>query len=696
MSFCSKKISKDMDSSDLCQAEEAVQTFLDYLVDPMLPAKSSARDTPSLPEQQSISKQVHAVVLLYNYYHRKQHQQLEFLGFESFCKLVVVLKPPLLAHMKLMQGSNDTELDNLEKQISITEKTVMDACDISKSLDISKDVPSSKGWPISKVTVFLVDSRKENCLLLFGSITQGVWSVIEKDPDVPSGTNQSSEGMMEAKHINKKKRITKRPLSDPSADEAGFQQLAFSAVKEVAGINQTDLTILESHVVYSLSKEKTASRFYIMRCMQSINEDVIQVPIKDVIDSLKGPLVKKSSCSWTVTPVVEYFHVLPYAGIVSNWLSRDVFSNSVQDLRVGLGNVTVNSSQGTEEPCGTEINNKREISHANGSTVVGFGNKTSSSNTESLKQEENNGCCMNGLSTDFSGPHNMDEDDSCVVWLQNKEKSRNIPDTDQFDLHQRGMIPSMESDQTTSTSGFAVKAEMVDSSMMTCITGCGGEKVAPENMICNNKSSDQDGMTIGDRALVTYQSNSKHLDKLQTTIASKDNILSQTALRVLLTKRDKLVHQQRSIEDEIAKCDKNMQTILNGGEDDLALKIDSIIEGCNDVCLRSATYTRDRTNQHFEDQGLPHYLKRKRLSEAILNIQNACQELDSICNENNWVLPTYHVSPSDGGFQANVTVKGMDFECSCGGDCGANPHKARESAASQLLIKLKSMASLAQ
>lgn len=50
------------------------------------------------------------------------------------------------------------------------------------------------------------------------------------------------------------------------------------------GINQTDLMVSERHAVYSLSKEKTAARFYIMQCIKSVNEDVDRVPIKDTID----------------------------------------------------------------------------------------------------------------------------------------------------------------------------------------------------------------------------------------------------------------------------------------------------------------------------------------------------------------------------------------------------------------------------
>lgn len=179
---------------------------------------------------------MHAVGLLYNYYHRKQHPQLEFLDFDSFCKLAAVLKPPLLTFMKLMQRSDDTELDELDKQISITERTIMDACDICNALEASKDVPHLDGWPISKVAVFLVDSGEENCLLQFSSVTQGVWSVIERDIDIGSGHSHSSEDTVEANHKNKKKKITKRSLNTSGIGDAELLKLAFSAVKDATGM----------------------------------------------------------------------------------------------------------------------------------------------------------------------------------------------------------------------------------------------------------------------------------------------------------------------------------------------------------------------------------------------------------------------------------------------------------------------------
>ncbi|CAL2228950.1 unnamed protein product [Prunus armeniaca] len=301
----------------------------------------------------------------------------------------------------------------------------------------------------------------------------------------------------------------------------------------------------------------------------------------------------------------------------------------------------------------------------------------------------------------------MEVDDSSMVPLQNEQSCKKISSTIQVVKHH---IENLEKDTPGSkpqsreqkdTTGCCktsladafngpqkIEVKVVNSKTRPFITDRGAKKIVAGKKICSIDSSDQDG--IDGPAIVTYQSSSEDLYKLQIAIASKENILSQTALKVLMKKRDELSIQQRNIEDEIAQCDKKIQTILNGGEDDLALKVESIIEGCNDVCVRSG-----RTHRLLEDQ-LPQSSNRKRLSEAILKEQNPCQDLDDACYENNWVLPTYRVSPSDGGFQAEVTVKGMDFDCSSGGDLCSNPREARESAAAQILVKLRSMAGQAK
>lgn len=134
-----------------------------------------------------------------------------------------------MAYMNFMKRSDDVELTDPEKQLSVTERTIMDACDICMRLDASKETPSIEGWPISKVTVLLVDSRKENCWLLFGSVAQRVWSMIEKSVDEASQNPEST---------TKRKRISRRPVrDDPGLGEDTLKHLAFSAVKEAAGIS---------------------------------------------------------------------------------------------------------------------------------------------------------------------------------------------------------------------------------------------------------------------------------------------------------------------------------------------------------------------------------------------------------------------------------------------------------------------------
>lgn len=61
------------------------------------------------------------------------------------------------------------------------------------------------------------------------------------------------------------------------------------------------------------------------------------------------------------------------------------------------------------------------------------------------------------------------------------------------------------------------------------------------NKQCKNISLVQDGMPTNDNGLVKHHSNSGDIDKMHTIIASRDQELSQAALRVILSKRAKLV-----------------------------------------------------------------------------------------------------------------------------------------------------------
>ncbi|KAF9612491.1 hypothetical protein IFM89_000413 [Coptis chinensis] len=253
-----------------------------------------------------------------------------------------------------------------------------------------------------------------------------------------------------------------------------------------------------------------------------------------------------------------------------------------------------------------------------------------------------------------------------------------------------------------------------------------------------NGSIIEDSAPKGDHSLVPCKSDSQDLDKLQAILASKGDEMLRAALRLLLKQRNEL---------NVLPAYYCMRWALHrtynfvGSEDDLMLKIESVIQACNVACSKDATRTHEEPHFHIEEplKGV----KRKRLSEAILISQNPCQarqspslhwsssvvikkiwklrtlaiiydtpmeclvdgkillenllfwkELDDICSQNNWKLPRYHVVPSNGGFESNVTVQGLDFECSGGGDLRGTAREAKESAAAHILSKLRCMASL--
>ncbi|CAN0884389.1 hypothetical protein LINGRAHAP2_LOCUS14822 [Linum grandiflorum] len=302
------------EGTQVCSTGDSILALLELLVQPKLPANSALRFTPCQSDEEVMAKQMHAVALLYNYYHRRQHPQLEFMNLESFCKLAVILKPSVLSYMKFTHGSSDTQLANQEEQLSLSEKKIADACNIAMSLDASNVTPIVHDSAISKVAVLLVDSEKQNALLQFGSLTEGVWSAIEKEVEV--GKENSSNSM----DSNKRRRVLKGPAKrEPSTSEAALKKTATLAVNAATGIPEDDLAFLESHIVYSTSKENTATRVFILQCTKADSDTVHPVPIKDLIKSLQGPLFSRCSSQWTTTPVVDYFHLLPFARILADW-----------------------------------------------------------------------------------------------------------------------------------------------------------------------------------------------------------------------------------------------------------------------------------------------------------------------------------------------------------------------------------------
>ncbi|OIV99430.1 hypothetical protein TanjilG_17240 [Lupinus angustifolius] len=585
-----------MAPSDVCPTEDAVQAFLEHLVDQLLPAKSSVRDKPTPSQQQLVAKQLLSVVLLYNYYHRKQHPELAYLPFNEFCKLAVVMRPVLLSYMSFVQKIKESDLTDWEKQLSLTEKMIIDSCDIS--LDASS-----------------------------------------RSSEVTPGTEKT--------YI--KKRVNRKPTKDElNADDSGFLQVGYSAVKEATGINNTDIALLESYIVYSQSKEKAASRFYIMQCSELIHQKVIQVPIKDIIESLRGPLVKKSCGTWMITPVVDYFHVLPYSEVIFEWISREAFSNSLQHSCVTRKNI-MDSPEVTE-------------SYENEDTFIALDSKPSSYNIDLLKQEENNGRFTLGLSDHVKDRRDIDLDKSSILKSRKKEKCRYIPHTEKPGEDQDKNTPivqycsngsttavkntslvlstkdacagrndAQQSHQPPSPKPFSVNYHQHQSTSLplSAKDACAGRNEAHQShqppslrpLSVNFHQGEKVDTTkmlvpVGrPNILAPYDMNctkrhntSSDVEKLQVLLDTTGNLLSQAALSALMRKRNELALQQREIEDEIVMCDKTIQRLLTGG------------------------------------------------------------------------------------VHADVTVKGLEFECSCRGNVCSGPREARESAAAQMLANLRNIA----
>jgi hypothetical protein len=148
----------------------------------------------SLPIDQAgccfVSAQVHATVLLYNYFHRKQFPQLDFADANRFAvSASLAAGEPLLVYLNQV---HDRGASGEESGLSVTDKAIVDACGIAEALDATRDAPDTVTWPISMVAVLLIDKTRKRCLIEHGAVIQGVWSIPEKDVTTASGSTDLS------------------------------------------------------------------------------------------------------------------------------------------------------------------------------------------------------------------------------------------------------------------------------------------------------------------------------------------------------------------------------------------------------------------------------------------------------------------------------------------------------------------------
>ncbi|XP_020088168.1 uncharacterized protein LOC109710130 isoform X2 [Ananas comosus] len=674
------------EAAALVPMEDTIEALIDHLIAPLLPMRGSSQNPPSISQQEEMGKQMQAVVLLYNYYHRRQFPQLEFLGFESFCKSASIAKPALLNYMKFMHNCNGG-LADLEKQLSITEKMVMDGCSISAALDASKSAPDMEKWPISKVAVFLINPTKETCLLQFSSVTKGVWSLVEKELGSPGEVVVGGKQLK--KHTSAEKKTANGSLDKPCEDE--LQRLAFSEVEYITGITRTNLRVMERDLAYSLSKERTTARLYIMCYTEAVNKGLTEVPVKDVLNSLRGPLVR-GGVTAEVTSVVEHYLLLPYADILSGLTNGKASLH--EDQRANKQ--TPCSEQSVDIPSyrDNNIGNKKFKKNGN------YGASKNESSAVIPKVEDCGGHC----SMKLDKPPSIKEEATNDNLLQNVHCSeiltskKSVVDTV---TSKKECLPLNSRQQSLDVNDIK-RAKTVSDTHSDPVTeekSCSANKITIDD--CNDKVSVLDSIKKRcsvkglnrelsgkvDQAGLIQDGLGKSYHQLVSAPFDQEekNDFLHSSLRALQKRRDDLCQKQRILEDEIAQCEMKIQTILTGEKK--MLIAESRAEASDEMQIGFSSCSDERRQNQR--------LKRKTLSEAVLCLRSSCQELDDICLENNWILPRYGVLPSvaDGKFQASVAVKGVDFECTADGDSVRSPREARESAAAHMLTKLRSMAS---
>ncbi|XP_020576942.1 uncharacterized protein LOC110022379 isoform X6 [Phalaenopsis equestris] len=521
-----------MGPPEMVPTEETVEALIEGLVSPFLPRASISRVPPTLEQQEKVAKQMYAVVLLYNCYHRKLFPKLEFLDFSSFCKLACISKSSLLNYMNAMYES-DMSSGDLDEPLSITEKMIMDACNVCLALDASKRAPDMEGWPISKVAVFLVDPSKEHCLLSLRSSTKATNSLIEKNLETPL------ENVVCVLDMNNTLRIMTNgsgSLQDKFNElEDTLQAVAFSAVEEqTAGISRSSLSMLGCDLSYSLNHMKSCTRLYIMSYAEPMHN---QIPIKSVIESLQGPLVKINGGP-EVTKVIEYYGLLPYIDILSDWLSRKTSHSASQHI---LSQKTAAAKKGSEGQIRDSVmSKKRKAKNVLGSSVTPHYNAGDSSteNLMTLKRDQENstenaispntvikakyglnqvGGTMNNmivaLKSDNNNPVALSKKVDMMSVLQTLKKKRNELCHQQRLLEDK--IAHCEMSIQTVLSGKDSSEYRVEFMLKTCETLCSNDEKNDTNLSNNSQCQPQ---TISRKklcdAVLRLQSPCQELDEI--------------------------------------------------------------------------------------------------------------------------------------------------------------------------------------
>ncbi|PUZ71527.1 hypothetical protein GQ55_2G319700 [Panicum hallii var. hallii] len=660
------------DGREVVELEDAVKLLVEHLVKPVLPHGTLRREEALKPENQdAVARQIHATVLLYNYYHRKQFPQLAFADPERFCvNASLTAGEALLVYLQQVHEHHDNGTGGW---LSVTDKAVVDACNIAEVLDATKDSPEMIMWPISKVAVLLLNRTKKMCLVEHGSQTKGVLSILEKDITMALGGSRSSDVSVQ-ESSNKSVALPSEPYV--------LQQIAYSEAELKTGIKRANLRFLEEHRVYSLSKKGTATMMFVLQYEQNINNKLKEMPLEVLAYRMSGSIFSSDPCLAT-TSVVECYHLLPYKEVLLNILNRswplDSSLSAPKERLFQNGNPS-SHSEIDESLKEQEANSKSKLKKIN--TNV----STPKKNKQVVKAVSDSGTNKCTVSKNKKNSN-----------TNSKRKSETFKATlPTYPEHGDGESPAKETDSLAAPDVESLKFMSAKPAKAT--NGGSVDLQARVQMDKDRREKHSESRnTTQDIILAPYVDpviNNHALESQKEKVTVKSggitdnmNVQKYATLQLLQKMRDDTLREHCMLGDQSAQYEMEIQTILS--EADMTPKVTSILKK-----YENNWNMIDDANPTCSGKGCQNMnLKRKKLKEAIL-LRNKCQELDDICRESNWILPRYKVLPSVTGdmYQASVYLMGPDFNLSADGDRKITPHEARDSAASNMLHQLQQKA----
>ncbi|CAM0952403.1 unnamed protein product [Alopecurus aequalis] len=647
------------EEAEVVHMEDAVKLLVEHLVRPVLPRRA-AQDlqrhmTPE--KQRAVAQQVHTAAILYNYYHRKMFPQLAFAEAKRFFMCAALsVGEDLLPYLSIVHDRENNS--GKHGSLSVTDKAAIQACDIAAELDATKGYPDMDMWPIAKVAVLLLDMTRKKCLIEYSADTKGVWSIIEKEYDAEAGISHSTN--QPAGHESTNKRAF-GALDGPYM----LQRLAISEVQRRTGMEGSDLLVLDEKLAYSLSKERTTTKLFIVQYKQTTKGKLVELPLEELINSMTGPVFVNDPFPNT-TSVVEYYHILPYKEILFEVLHRkwpadpQHGSHSVIDEKLeeqAENSTPMMQKRMTKVP--TPKQNKRAIKAADANSNQ---NSSISKHKKSSKRKAEASRATAAVGPDGGNP---------II----ENKSLIVPDVETSGLNAK---------TTAAVSGgpiFLQSGGQVDKNKTQkklSVSANMAQDIVPAmapfvNPAIKNGALEHQNMEVTENSGGVTENND---DQISDLLQSIQKI------------RDEILHKELILQERSIQCDMDIQTILNEGK--MTPKARSIVDKYRGSC---SSMTEVANSSCSGDGGQTMSSKRKRLKE-ILQGRNKCQELDEICNKCEWILPRYVIVPSvaDGMFRASVHLTCPDFEMSIAGGPRPTPREARYSAAANMMVELQKKA----